>query len=256
MPDNPVTHRSMEPLPTVFGGEKETPHAVFERGRRDNEGSGTVTARANDAAMECPRCRAEGQENIRLWVKDKVGYYCMAQQHVWKDLDSLMNANPRKMAFKGTATKQSGFKKITFEVPGSVEEQLIAKFGDRLGATFTALADVVSSPKFLLIGEYDLKRLSDKLGQDVTSSALLVGKLFEFQEAKTESDETIKKLRSNIARMASTRPGMAVQTDSTVVVDMGDDLSARLAARAEKNGMPVEEYIRQVTAMAIDGEWL
>ena len=84
MPTNPVTHKEMQPLTSVFGGTKNTPRAVFDRSRTENAGT-VVATRANDMAMACPRCDAAGTES-RLFSRADAGYYCVTNgAHKWND---------------------------------------------------------------------------------------------------------------------------------------------------------------------------
>lgn len=268
MPDkgiNPVSHRPMEPIAGVFGGERDTPHSVFERSRRENgwnpdrpNAGPSASARPNDLAVECPRCAAAGKKDVRVLHKDGIGAYCLnlEDQHTWKDVDVLMSLSPKRIPFKGTPARQEGFVKITLNVPGAVAEALQAKLGDKLEPTLSAVMDILSTGKSMMIGEYDLKRLSDRLGVEVANPAFLVGKIFELQQAANDAEEQVKKLKLNVQQMASRRPGMPVPTDSTVILDLGETLAPQLMEVCEKKQMKPEDYITTVIELAIAGDWI
>lgn len=245
---NPATGHESEPIASVFGGEKDTPHAFFQKSRTENAGAVTHH-RPNDLALECPKCK----NGVRLFSKEGVGYYCVAG-HKWLDYEDLMSENPAKLDFKGTPARQEGFIKINLDVPGSVASQLQKKFGDRLPATISALLDVISGPKFLMLGEDDIKRLTDQIGQEVKSSSLLVGKIFEYKQKIDEDAATIKTLRTSLqSRIA--RGGAAI-TDATMVLELGDDLAAKVTEKAESKGMSPDEYVRTAATLAVEGDWV
>lgn len=253
MPENPITHREMSPMPEVFGSEKNTPHAHYEANRRviENDrssGGTTATPRPNDLALECPRCG----NGVRLWEAAGRGYYCEAGKHKWIDYDELMSLHPKKLPFRGIVAKQDGFTKVTFDVPGSVAEALTAKFGDKLAPTLAAVMEIISGSKFILMGENDVRQMTQHLGQEVPSSSFILGKVYELKAANDQKNETIDKLRANLA---AKRGVHGVASDSEVSVDLGSTLMEKVQNLAASREQPIDDVVRGVVQMAIDNDW-
>jgi DNA-binding phage protein len=255
MAENPVTNREMAPMPDVFGSEKNTPHAVFEKSRREAGYSGTRSSagetsanhRPNDLAMACPKCPGD----VRMWERAGAGYYCL-NGHKWLDYDELMSLNPRKLPFKGIVAKQEGFTKVTLDVPGSVAEALTKKFGDKLAPTLSAVMDIISGSKFILMGENDVLQMTRHLGQDVPSSAFILGKVYELKASNDQQKETIDKLRVNLA---AKRGVHGVASDSEVSVDLGSELMEKVQNLAASREQPIDDVIRGVVQNAIENDW-
>jgi hypothetical protein len=259
--NNPVTNQPMSPLPEIFG--KDTPRSVFDRKRREGgwtpeRPSGTVaavSAPANDMALECPSCRQQGKEGVRIFARDRVGYYCM-NEHVWKDLDVLMALQPRKLKFHGKTVIQEGHKDLTVKIPEATIEAAQNKFGDRLSATVGAVLDVIAGDRYILLGETDVKRIQERVTEEVKSPAYIVGTIIALQESAKEQKQTIEKLRVDLRAALSGRGGSQVVNESTVITDLGDELFHKVATEAESHGWDVQTYILQALQLATDGKWV
>jgi len=259
LPINPATGREGLPVADVFGGEKQTPHSVFDKRRREGgwtpeRPNGTVVAnhRANDLAMECPDCHAAGHEGVRMFA-DQRGYYCVGGGHIWKDYDLLMARQPKKMAYKGIVARQEGFVKMTIEMPGSIAEAIQKKFGDKLSATLTGVMDILSGEKCIMIGETDVKRLQGMMAEEVKSAGFIVGKMYELKEKVTEQEQTIEKLRENLkSRMTGRKEPV---NDTTMILDLGEMSEALLQKAQEKEWTP-DMYVLEAVRLAIEGNWV
>lgn len=248
---NPTTHLPMSPVADVFGGEKQTPHSVFQKSRTESAGA-VANHRPNDLAHACPTCERNGQAGVRLWTKPDAGYYCL-NGHRWKDFDELMSLDPTKMAFKGTPARQDGFVKMTIEMPGSVGEALTKKFGDRLGATLSAVMEVISSGKFVMMGENDVTRITQHIGEEVKSSAFIVGKIVDLKTTVNEQKETIERLENKIATLRG-RP--STKSDTEFTVDLGEELAAKVAELAKSRDLTVDEVISATMQQyLVDNNW-
>lgn len=246
MPINPVTHKEMQPLTSVFGGTKNTPAAVFQNSRSENSGQ-VVSTRAIDMALACPRCDTTGTES-RLFAKEGVGYYCVGlNAHSWKDYDALMNMNPRKLVFKGIVARQEGWEKLPIDMPGSVVRDLQSKFGDKLQATVRAVLETLSQSKSLMVPEEDLKRLNDHLGLDLRNSAQLVGAVYSLKTTNANLEEQNGLMKNN-------RRGGAV-SPTAVVVELGD-LAAKVIAKATERETTPSEVIATVVEQYAANDWL
>lgn len=245
MPENPVTHRPMASLTEVFGGAKNTPREVFNRSRNEYAGS-TANHRANDLAMECPMCKARGTPNVRLFAKDGVGYYCVAGGHKWKDYDELMSLNPKKLEFKGIQARQEGWEKFTLEVPGSVLKDLQLKYGDKLAATLRGMFDVMIQPRFLVLPEEDIKRLTEHTGAELRNSSQLVGAVYSLKQTNTELVEQHRLLKQNRS------PRQISPT--AVVVELGS-CAAELMQKAEDWGQEPGELIANKVRELLENKW-
>jgi hypothetical protein len=265
MPDNillnPVTQRPASPVQDVFGAERNTPHAVFNRSRQESgwtptNPNGTVTAnhRPNDLAMGCPTCRAEGTPGVRMFAREGVGYYCIAKNHTWKDIDALMALNPEKLEFRARPARQEGFRKVEIEVPGSIAEDFMKKFGDRGAATISGIMRVLSAERSMILTEENLKNIEDRIGEPVGNPAWIAGKLYQLKTELEEQKQVVTRLRNNLQTAAR---GSRVQvSDSTVVVDFGDELGQKLGEAASSHEWSVEAYVQEAVRLAIEGGWL
>jgi hypothetical protein len=261
LPINEFTNRPSAPVADVFGGERNTPHSVFDKRRREGgwtpeRPNGTVVAqhKANDLAMECPDCLAQGKENVRLFTRADAGYYCLGGGHRWNDYDQLMARNPRKMQFKGIVARQDGFVKMTIEIPGSVAELIQKKFGEKLSATLAGVMDVLSGERCILMGESDVKRLQDRLGEEVKSPAFIVGKVWELKEATIELQATVDKLRDNLRQRMAGKTSEPL-SDTMMILDLGE-LSGPLMEKANEKEWTPDMYVLEAVRLAIEGNWV
>jgi hypothetical protein len=261
LPINPATGREGAPVEQVFGGERQTPHSVFDKRRREGgwtpeRPNGTVVAnhKAADLAIACPDCRdLLGKNDVRMFTRPDAGYYCM-NGHRYNDYEQLLARNPAKLAYKGIVARQDGFVKMTIEMPGSVAELIKAKFGDKLSATLAGVMDVLSGERCILMGESDVKRLQDRLGEEVKSPAFIVGKIWELKEQTITLQETVDKLRENLRQRMSGR-GEREVTDTMMMLDLGE-LSGPLLQKAQEKEWTPDMYVLEAVRLAIEGSWI
>jgi hypothetical protein len=262
MPTNPVTHLDAVPVQDVFGGERQTPHAVFSKSRAEGgwtpdnpNGNVTVQHRPNDLAMACPRCKTAGKPGVRMFAREGVGYYCVGDpQHKWKDIDELMGESPDKLPYRGIVAKQTGFTKVEVELPGAVAEAFQKRFGDRGAATLAGVMDALSKPRAMIVGEEDLKNIEERLGEPINNAAFLAGKLYALKTALEEEKALTQRLRTNLQTAAR---GSRVQvSDSMVVLDLGEDLAEKVNQAASQRDWSAEAYIQEATRLAIEGGWV
>jgi hypothetical protein len=230
MPDNPVTGREAQDVGSVFGGEKNTPHAVFQKSRTENAGA-TPQHRANDMAMACPTCEKAGTPGMRLFSRADAGYYCL-QGHKWKDYDELLSLNPTKLAFKGIPAKQEGWEMLKLELPGSLLRELQAKFGEKLASTLRAVMDVLASRRFLMIEDENLDRLGRELGVDVKNADGLFGAVYAVIQEKKELKEENERLRQ--------KKGPATKSATELTIDFGEIHDEILALARDRELEPSE----------------
>jgi len=242
---NPVTNREMQPLTSVFGGTKNTPRAVFERSRTENAGT-VVATRANDMAMACPKCKAAGNPESRMFSRADAGYYCL-QGHKWNDYDDLMAMNPDKLAFKGIVARQDGWEKLPIDLPGSVKSDLEKKFGDKLQATVRAVLETLAQSKCLMVPEEDLKRLNDHTGMDLKNSSQLVGAVYSMKQTATNVEEQNRLMKNN-------RGGGSL-SPTAIVVELGD-LCAKVIAKADERETTPGEVICTVVEQYAANDWM
>lgn len=246
---NPASGREMAAIQDVFGGDKSTPHAIFQKSRAENAGT-VVHHRANDLALECPTCK----NGVRLFAKNDVGYYCN-NGHKWTDMEVLMSLNPAKLPFKGIVARQEGFVKFDFELPADAAKALKNKFGEKLPATLASMADLISQGRYLMLGDRDLERLDEKVGEKITSPAQLVGKVWDYKTTIQQGEETTKNLRGALQARMGGKPGASL-SESAMLVDFGDELAAKVRETAEKKGMSADDYIRTACTLATEGDWV
>lgn len=262
MPENPITHRESAAVQDVFGGERQTPHAIFQKSRAESgwtpdnpNGNVTVHHRPNDLALACPRCKAAGKTGVRMFAREGAGYYCVGDpQHKWNDFDALMGENPEKLAYRGIVAKQEGHIKIQVEVPAAVGEAFMKRFGDRGAATLSAVMNTLSDSRSMILSESDLRNIEDKLGKPVSNGSSIAGELYALKTELEQEKATTARLRTNLHTAAR---GSRVQvSDSTVIVDLGDELAEKVNQQAASREWSAETYIQEATRLAIEGGWV
>ena len=261
MPTNPVTQRESAAVQEVFGGERNTPHARFSQSRAESgwtpetpNGNVVTTHRPNDLALACPRCEAAGEPSVRMFSREGVGYYCIKNNHIWKDFDELMAAQPKKLPYRGITARQDQYTKVQVEVPGAVAEAFMKRFGDRGAATLASLMNTLSDARSMVLTESDLKNIEEKLGEPVTNGTALAGRFYALKQQLDEANATVNRLRTNLQTAAR---GSRVQvSDSVVVIDLGDDLAEKVSQAAASREWTSEAYIQEATRLAIEGGWV
>ena len=247
MAENPVTHRPMAPLSDIFGGRKNTPSEIFKASRFENAGVVTNT-RANDMALECPRCKAEGKTGVRMWSKTNVTmpYYCV-NGHAWKDFDELMAMNPSKLPYQGIQARQEGWEKYELQVPGSLLKDLKTKYGDRLAATMRGVMEMLSQPRFLMVPEEDIKRLIEHTGIELKNSAQLVGAVYSLKTSNQNLEEANRLMKAN-------RGGRAT-SPTAISVEFGD-MADTILQKAADWGQEPAEIVADVMRKYIENGWV
>lgn len=261
MPTNPITHNESAPVQEVFGGERNTPHARFSQSRAESgwspenpNGNVVTNHRPNDLALACPRCEAAGEPGVRMFSREGVGYYCIKNNHTWKDFDELMAAQPKRLAYRGTPARQVGFQKVQVEVPGEVADAFMKRFGDRGAATLAGVMSTLSGSRSMILGEDDLKNIEEKLGEPVNNGAFLAGKLYALKQELEQEKATVARLRTNLQTAAR---GSRVQvSDSTVIVDLGEDLAEKVNQAASQRDWSAETYIQEAVRLGVEGGWV
>lgn len=247
---NPATGREAQEISSVFGGERETPHAVFQQQRSSIVSTTSSLPRNNDCGLECPRCG----NGVRLFTRaGEPGYHCL-NGHKWMGQDELMNENPKKLEFKMTPARQEGHIKMPISVPQTLKELLEKKFGTRLEATIANVLDVLSGPKFMILTEEDLRQIEIHTGQEIKNPASIVGQIYASKDRAIQDEATIKTLRNSLQSRVA-RGGAAI-TDATMVLELGDELANSVREKAESKGMSPDDYVRTAATLAVEGDWV
>jgi hypothetical protein len=261
MPENPITHREAAPVSDVFGGERNTPHARFSQSRAESgwtpdnpNGNVATNHRPNDLALACPRCDAAGEPGVRMFSREGVGYYCIKQNHTWKDFDELMAAGPKKLEYRGIQARQEGHVEVKIKVPGNVADAFMKRFGERGGATLAAIMNTLSDSRSMMLTESDLKNIEEKLGKPVTNGSAIAGEFYSMKTALDQATADVTRLRTSLQTAAR---GSRVQvSDSTVIVDLGEELSEKVNREAASREWSAETYIQEATRLAVEGGWV
>jgi len=114
--------------------------------------------------------------------------------------------------------------------------------------------DVLAGERCILMGESDVKRLQDRLGEEVKSPAFIVGKIWELKEQTITLQETVDKLRENLRQRMSGR-GEREVTDTMMMLDLGE-LSGPLLQKAQEKEWTPDMYVLEAVRLAIEGSWI
>lgn len=196
--------------------------------------------------FSCPKCKRETGKLVQILASDGRLSCPENSGHRWVDTPSFFNDHPT-MDFKPELLKaqQTDIAPLKLTMKNKTLSAARNKYGDKLEATVAQMIEQLTEGDMMIVGETDLGRIKDRMGQRPSNSSELVGmiyaKMCEVDEAKEDRDRAIKDLKA----YESMSPGR-------VVVDLGQNLQAAID---KADGVPVKLWLESKIATALQENW-
>ena len=199
----------------------------------------------------CPACEKATGKHVQILAADGKLICPENSNHRWVDTPSFYNDGP-KMVFKVGPAKfppVEGQTPITLKIPLRIKTELEKRWGAE-EAVSAKIADVLLQlvdGDVMVLGQGDMTRLFERLGQKFSNSSELVGvvyaKMCEVDEARADRDSAIEDLKAYESRS----PGR-------VIVDLGTQFEAA-KAKAKDAEMPLKDWCQTQLANGIENNW-
>jgi hypothetical protein len=201
--------------------------------------------------FSCPRCKKETGQSNQISAADGRLICPVNPNHKWVDTAAFYADGPI-MEFRVGPAKfppVEGQTPITLKIPLRIKTELEQRWGAE-EAVSAKIADVLLQlvdGDVMVLGQGDMTRLFERLGQKFSNSSELVGvvyaKMCEVDEAKGERDSAIEDLKAYESRS----PGR-------VIVDLGTQFEAA-KAKAKDAEMPLKEWVQTQLFNGLDNNW-
>jgi hypothetical protein len=201
--------------------------------------------------FSCPKCKREtGQSNQISAAEGRLT--CPANSnHKWDDTAAFYADGPQ-MEFKVGPAKfppVEGQTPITLKIPLRIKTELATRWGTE-EAVAAKISDVLLQlvdGEVMVVGQTDMTRLFERLGQKFSNSSELVGvvyaKMCEVDEAKAERDSAVEDLKAYESRS----PGR-------IIVDLGDQFETA-KGKAKDAESPVKIWVEDQLRNALANNW-
>jgi hypothetical protein len=201
--------------------------------------------------FSCPRCKKETGQSNQISAADGRLICPVNPNHKWVDTAAFYADGPI-MEFRVGPAKfppVEGQTPITLKIPLRIKTELEQRWGAE-EAVSAKIADVLLQlvdGDVMVLGQGDMTRLFERLGQKFSNSSELVGvvyaKMCEVDEAKGERDSAVEDLKAYESRS----PGR-------VVIDLGAEFEAA-KAKAKDAEMPLKEWAETNLKNGISNNW-
>jgi len=201
--------------------------------------------------FSCPRCKKETGQSNQISAADGRFICPVNPNHKWVDTAAFYADGPI-MEFRVGPAKfppVEGQTPITLKIPLRIKTELEQRWGAE-EAVSAKIADVLLQlvdGDVMVLGQGDMTRLFERLGQKFSNSSELVGvvyaKMCEVDEAKGERDSAVEDLKAYESRS----PGR-------VVIDLGAEFEAA-KAKAKDAEMPLKEWAETNLKNGISNNW-
>ena len=199
----------------------------------------------------CPKCKRETGKSTQIMAAEGRLTCPANSNHKWEDTAAFY-ADGATMEFKVGPAKfppVEGLTPFTLKIPLRIKSELEKRWGTE-DAVSARIADVLLQlvdGDVMIVGQTDMGRLFDRLGQKFTNSSELVGvvyaKMCEVDEAKAEATAATEDLKAYESRS----PGR-------VVVDLGDQF-ATAQAKAKDAETPLKLWLDERLRAALVDNW-
>jgi hypothetical protein len=181
-----------------------------------------------------------------------VGLQC-SSGHRFRDTETLMSRPHGTVPVAKREVMQEGWVEVKFQLPGSVAGELKNKYQDKdkLDATFAALCAHLIEPNMIMLGEPDIRRIADKVGQPVRSGQELYGVIFTLQESLNSTRDELRQKQANTPERAS---GVQLRRGE-VIIWLNPPNTRLLEEAAKAAGVPNEQYLENKVTEAFDNKW-
>jgi hypothetical protein len=244
------------PVPANASAEERTNYGVgglFKHSRmlHENQTAPPSTQRQN-TGVECPECKTQGVVQNPVWSVPNVGLQC-SSGHRFRDTESLMARPHGTVPVGKREVMQEGWVEVKFQLPGSVAAELRNKYQDKdkLDATFAALCGHMIEPNMIMLGEPDIRRIADKVGQSVRSGQELYGIIFSLQENLNSTRDELRQKQANTPE----RSASIQLRRGEVIIWLSPPNTTKLTERAKGNGLSNEEQLEKDVTDGYENGW-
>ena len=202
--------------------------------------------------FSCPKCKREtGQSNQISAAEGRLT--CPANSnHRWEDTAAFYADGPQ-MEFKVGPAKfppVEGQTPITLKIPQRLKDSLDSRYSAGLDTVVANILLQLVDGDVMVVGQTDMGRLKERLGQPFENSSELVGvvyaKMCEVDEAKEAATAATEDLKAYESRS----PGR-------IVVDLGDQFEAAQGkAKDCEPPMPLKMWAESRLQMIIRENWV
>jgi hypothetical protein len=196
--------------------------------------------------LGCPKCRANGVETMLMTEPNVAKAICpVNDDHSYKSVDELLDANPTRLPMPKQPDKvQASDVQWAFRINARLKEDFEKKHGEKAVATLRSLIEA-SLSRMVVLGDQDLLRIEEKLGQPIKTGSQIYGLVFEARERANLAESTLEAYKTQHA--TSLKPG-------ALKVDLGDQL-ANAVAKAQERNETLEQYVSRNIREAIENNW-
>ena len=201
--------------------------------------------------FSCPKCKRETGQSNQISAADGRLICPANSNHKWVDTPSFYADGP-VMEFKVGPAKfppVEGQTPITLKIPLRLKTELETRWGaeEAVSAKIVDVLLQLVDGDVMVLGQTDMSRLFDRLGEKFSNSSELVGvvyaKMCEVDEARGERDSAIEDLKAYESRS----PGR-------IVLDLGDQFSAA-QAKAKDAEAPLKVWLEERVNTALTNNW-
>jgi hypothetical protein len=201
--------------------------------------------------FSCPKCKRETGQSNQISAADG-RLICPANpNHKWVDTPSFY-ADAPAMEFKVGPAKfppVEGQTPITLKIPLRLKTELEQRWGaeEAVSAKIVDVLLQLVDGDVMVLGQTDMSRLFDRLGEKFSNSSELVGvvyaKMCEVDEARGERDSAIEDLKAYESRS----PGR-------VVIDLGSQYQTAVE-KAKDAETPLKVWVEQQLINGLQNSW-
>ena len=237
-----------------FGLGNQWAKGLFAESRNVFRGAAAPPTQRQNTGVECPDCKAQGVIENPVWSVPGVGLECNSG-HKFKDTDQLMSRPHGTVPVAKRTVIQDGWVTIQFQIAGSVAAELRNRYQDkdRLDATFAALCQHLIEPNMVMLGEADIKRISDKVGQPIRSGTELFGIIHSLQETLNNTRDELR-LKEATSQPSGNGSGVQLRRGE-LIIWLNPQLTTKLEEKARAAGIPKEQLVEQNETNALENDW-
>lgn len=229
------------------------PSKLFAATRQVFANAAVPQNQQRNTGVECPICKAEGVLQNPV-MSEQAGLQCN-MGHKYRDTDDLMSRPHGTVPVVLHKTIQPNQVNVTFAIPNGTLLALQSKYGadaEKMKATFASLAQVMVEPNTLIIGEVDLRRMGDVIGQPIRTPAELYG-VIKGQQKQIEDLTEAAKQGAN--QGGSPAAGSTVLRRGELILWFDPPTTASLSEKAQSAGVRLEEFLEAFIKQGQENSW-
>lgn len=200
----------------------------------------------------CPLCERTTGDTNEIIARDGRSFVCSkVPAHAWADSDELGNMEP-KIRFQQQQERpapQPNHTSVSVSISVPAYNALLARYGDRMGATLSSIAGVMAEGEPMIISEEDVQQIAliPGIAEKPKNARHLIGLIFAMQEQVREAKQIAETAAGEIKAYENMAPGK-------VVIDLGEQNTYALD-RAKNEGLPLKVWLQTQIQNALASAW-